>query len=68
MKPSEIFEGEGSSLIKAFDEAVARGEQQEFNEASFEERFATAKRLYEPVAIQILNANGEQVIHKISNK
>jgi len=42
-------------------------DKKEFNEASFEEGYATARRLYEPVIVKTINVNGDWVTQKINN-
>ena len=40
--------------------------KKEFNEASFEEGYATAKRLYEVVIVKTLNINNDWITQKIN--
>jgi len=41
---------------------------EKFSEASFEEGYAIARKIYEPVIVQTLNINGDVVTQKINNK
>jgi len=65
----EVFDPENTRLTTKDYKVKINKEKpkQEFNESSFEEGFATARRIYEPVIVQILNVNGDFVTQKINN-
>ena len=47
------------------DTSEEETKNKEFSEVSFEEGYATARRIYEPVVMKTLNVNGDEVTHKI---
>ena len=64
----EVFDPEKIKLKTKEHKIKIKKEKlkQEFNQSSFEEGFATARRIYEPVIVQILNVNGDSVTQKIN--